>query len=222
MRAIETPEGVDLELRVAGPYERAIAYVLDLLLRALFVIVAGILVRWLAGVGQALFTLLFFAVEWMYPVLFEVLGGGATPGKRAMGLVVLRADSLPVGWSQSVIRNSLRAVDMLPVGYAIGLLSMLESSRFQRIGDRVAGTVVVHRRGDLRREKLHKASPLAPQVALSLADQAAIVDFSARLGSWSKPRAIEIADNLAPLTGERGEVGVERTLALASWIGGDR
>ena len=94
LRVLETPEGVDLSLHLAGPVPRAAAFVLDLLVRtAVYLALAPLLA--LAGVGTGLLLLALFLLEWFYPVFFE-LARGATPGKRALGLLVVHDDGTPV------------------------------------------------------------------------------------------------------------------------------
>lgn len=68
---------------------------------------------------------------------------GRTPGKRALGIRVMKEGGYPLGFVDSVLRNLLRAADFLPMAYAAGLVSMTADSRFRRLGDRVAGTMVV-------------------------------------------------------------------------------
>src|SRR5208282_5922974 len=94
--------------------------------------------------GMGLLLIILFLLEWFYPVAFEVLARGQTPGKKLMDLRVLRADGAPVGWSRSTVRSLLAFADFLPFGFAAGLTAMLVSRRFQRLGDLAAGTVVVH------------------------------------------------------------------------------
>ena len=68
---------------------------------------------------------------------------GATVGKGAMGLMVIRLDGGAIGWREAVIRNTMRLVDMLPFLYLFGCISMLASEHNRRLGDLVAGTKVV-------------------------------------------------------------------------------
>lgn len=222
LRAVETPEGVDLALRVAGPHERVLAYALDFVLRFVVLSTLGMALGWLAGVGYAVQAIAWFALEWLYPVAFEVYAGGATPGKRVLGLGVVLIDGRPVGLSQSLLRNLMRAVDFAPLFYVAGLVSMVASRDFQRLGDRIAGTLVVHVRQPRSGRELAKSAPIAPAVSLELAEQAALVEFSQRIATWGPARAAEIADNLEPLTGERGAAGVARALGMASWVSGER
>ena len=218
---VEAPEGVELSLRVAGLTARSLAFGVDLLVRmALYSALS-----WLSlfgDLGQALLLLSFFAVEWFYPVGFEVLWKGQTPGKRVLGLAVVREDGTPVGWSASVLRNFLRVVDFLPGLYGAAVLSMLASRDGKRIGDHVAGTVVVHVDGHGRLRELPKAEPCAPPIALTAEEQAALLEFAARSGEWSRARRDELAAHLSPLTGSGEKDGSARVLGMARWIEGAR
>jgi uncharacterized RDD family membrane protein YckC len=145
--AIETPEGVGLELTLAGLGSRFIAVLIDSLLKG--VVLLGLyfaLVRE-GDVGLALFSIGSFLLFYGYDVLFEVLAGGRTPGKRWSGLRVVTRDGRPVGLVASAIRNLLRLVDFLPSVYIAGSVSILASRDNQRLGDMVAGTIVVRERG---------------------------------------------------------------------------
>lgn len=157
----ETPERVALSLPVAGLGARALAFLLDLLLVFLaWVIglvaysVSGDLITEVKGLslaGQLLAVVGALAAGWGWDVAWEVLWRGQTPGKRALGLRVVGADGLPVGPAASVVRNALRAIEV-PLGYAPGVLLVALSPRRQRLGDLVAGTLVVQeRRYDLSR-----------------------------------------------------------------------
>jgi uncharacterized RDD family membrane protein YckC len=145
--AIETPEGVGLELTLAGLGSRFIAVLIDMILKSIVLIGLYLaLVRW-GHVGFALFSIGSFLVFYGYDVLFEVLAGGRTPGKRWTGLRVVTRDGRPIGLVASAIRNLLRLVDFLPAVYLAGSISILASRDNQRLGDMVAGTIVVRERG---------------------------------------------------------------------------
>jgi len=82
-----------------------------------------------------------------YFAFFEWMWSGQTPGKRWLKLRVIREDGRPITFWESSIRNLLRAFDMMPgMFYSIGLISVFSTTRDQRIGDMVAGTVVVRER----------------------------------------------------------------------------
>jgi uncharacterized RDD family membrane protein YckC len=157
---IATPEGIELALDLAGLGSRFTAGLIDLALKA--VIVAGLLVAAipLGGLGA---TIVEAAVPLLvyigYDVLFESLGSGRTPGKRASGLRVLRADGSPEDVVASLVRNVLRLVDGLPLSYAPGIVSILLTRRNQRLGDLAAGTIVVRERRGGRRAGEPGADP---------------------------------------------------------------
>jgi uncharacterized RDD family membrane protein YckC len=148
--SIATPEGVDLELALAGVGSRFVAAIVDLTLQTLLVIALA-LVFVIGGVGlggadAAVFTLAAFALFASYDILFEVFASGRTPGKRFNGLRVVRDDGSPVGFLTSTVRNVLRLIDILPGGYLVGIVAILATSRNQRLGDIAAGTLVVRER----------------------------------------------------------------------------
>lgn len=221
-RAVETPEGVDLALRVAGPVSRALAWSLDCLIRSLAYLVLTIGLAFLGEVGQGLFFLALFVGEWFYPVVFEVTRNGATPGKMALGLVVLHQDGSPVGWTASILRNFLRFADFLPLAYGFGVVSMLVTRDFQRLGDLAAGTVVVHRDAARYGSHVPPAEPVAPPVPLDTDEQRAVIEFAERVGGWSEPRARELANVAMPLTGERDGWAIARLVGMANWLVGRR
>jgi uncharacterized RDD family membrane protein YckC len=225
---VETPEGVELAFSPAGPAPRALAYAMDLAIRFTAYLVLGIALAFLGRAGQGLFLIALFLLEWFYPVGFEVLAGGQTPGKRMLGLRVQRADGAPVGWSRSTVRSLLAFVDFLPFGFAAGLVAMLLGGRHQRLGDLAAGTVVVHVEPIL----LPPVPPLpgsfpepppgppVPAQPLALDEQQAIMGFAERAAGLTPERARELADLLEPLTGTRGAQGVARLQALARALRG--
>ena len=221
-RPVETPEGVELGLEVAGPVPRLLAWSIDVVLRV--VIYLGMAMVLVVGgeVGQGLMLIGIFLVEWFYPVLFEVLANGATPGKKLFGLMVIHDDGTPVGWTPSVLRNLVRFADFLPFAYGFGLVTMLFTRDFKRLGDLAAGTVVVHREPDSLGFSVKSAPPVPPPVKLELPEQLAVINFAKRLATWSDQRARELAVILRPLTGAHGHDGVARLLGMANWLLGRR
>lgn len=220
-RIVETPEGVTLELAVAGPFVRAQAWIVDAVLRTIVLWIVAIPLALLGRAGSGILLLVLFVLTWAYPVVFEVLLGGATPGKRLFGLRVVHDDGTPVGFLASAVRNLVRAADFLPVGYALGLVCMASRRDFKRIGDVAGGTVVVHEGSGTRRHPLRSAAPVPPPVPLTAAEQRALVEFAERRPSLSGDRARELADLLEPLAGG-GERAVERLAGMAAWIEGRR
>ncbi len=205
LRRVPTPEGFELTLRLAGPVPRALAFTIDLLIRvALFGAIAGLL-GFLQGAGTGLILIIAFLLEWFYPVVCEVWWNGATPGKRAFGLAVLNDNGTPVTFGASLTRNLLRAVDFLPMLYAFGLISMLLSRDFKRLGDFAAGTIVAYRDQPGVRGAIPDARALRPAVALTLTEKRAVLDFAERFHTLTDERANEVAEHAAPLVGAARE-----------------
>lgn len=221
-RAIETPEGVELRLRVAGPPARGLAWAIDVVIRLLGYSVLWIPLAVLGRVGVGLLFLLLFLGEWFYPVLFEVYAGGATPGKKLVGLAVVHDDGTPVGWSGALLRNLLRFADFLPAAYGVGLVTMLVHPQFKRLGDLAAGTVVVYEERSERALRVVDALPQPPPVPLEADEQRAILAFAERMPLWGPARAEELATLAAPLVAARGPLAVERLAGIANWLVGRR
>lgn len=220
-RSRATPEGVTLGLRVAGPPARLLAWAIDAIVLVVAQFTLALFAATLDVAGLGFYYLLFFALFWFYPVAFEVLRGGATPGKSSLGLQVVHDDGTPVGLTASLVRNLLRFADFLPFAYGAGLVSMLLSADFQRLGDLAAGTLVVYRDDEVGR-KVPRAAPVPPAIALDRREQRAVIDFGARLSTWNEERRAELAAVAEPLTGAAGDAGVERLLGIANWLLGRR
>jgi uncharacterized RDD family membrane protein YckC len=160
---IDTPENVTFSYEVAGIGSRFLAALVDtLLLGLLQAIVIGtalLIYSQLAkgnfdpssietigqGAAWVFGALLFisFLFMWGYYIFFELFWNGQTPGKRWIGLRVIRLDGTPVGVSEVVIRNLVRTLDLLPTAYGVGVITMFINSNSRRLGDLAAGTVVV-------------------------------------------------------------------------------
>lgn len=141
--------------RLAGPARRAVAYLIDLALcYGIVALLALVVVLAFYGsatsgdissgakAGGGLVLLALFAAQWVWFVVWEATRG-QSPGKMWTGVRVLAESGRPIGWRAAALRNLLRAADALPTGYLVGLVSMSASSRFQRLGDLAAGTIVV-------------------------------------------------------------------------------
>jgi len=222
-RRIATPEGVEITLRVAGPVPRALAFMLDLLIRGAAMIAVMIAVAAFGKFGSAITLLAAFLLEWLYPVFFEVVTNGATPGKRAMGLIVLNDDGTPIRWPASLTRNLLRAIDFLPLMYFIGFCTMVMNRDFKRLGDLAANTLVVYHDEKPSPASIPEASPIAPAVTLSLAEQRTLLDFTERANRLTAERAAELAEIVAPLTGSHsGPAAVQHIVGIANHLVGRR
>lgn len=221
-RRVATPEGIELTLHLAGPVPRAMAWAIDLAIRAAIVlaVMTGALQFGQAGWGVVLLSLFF--VEWLLPAWFEAAWRGQTPGKRAMGLAVLNDDGTPLRWPGALTRNLLRAVDFLPFLYGIGLIAMLANRDFKRLGDLAAGTVVVYTPEKVAvPQAIPEVPAIAPPVALSLEEQRAVLDLAERAASMTKERLEELAELPTPLVGSLdGARAAARLLGMANHIAG--
>lgn len=221
-RPIQTPEGVELGLRVAGPVPRTYAWLIDLLIRTGVYFALAILFSVLGKLGLGIFLIAIFLLEWFYPVIFEVYKQGATPGKRSLGIKVVNDDGTEVTLQSSLIRNLLRAVDFLPLFYGFAVITMLFNRDFKRLGDFAAGTIVVYQDGLKQASVILQDAPRTPPLALTAAEQKAIIQFVERLQSFTPERRSELANILSDVTRARDEQGVKRIIQYANWMMGRR
>jgi len=221
-RKLETPENIDLDIQVAGPLVRCLAFTIDSLIRTAVQIALLIALALLGKVGMALWLISTFVLEWFYPVLFEVLNNGQTPGKKAMGIAVVNDDSTPVSWSASIVRNFLRIVDFLPIGYIAGLISMILNQDFKRIGDLAAGTIVIFREKQQAAPQWPATDSSPPPVALNLKQQRAILSFVERRNSLTHERQEELANHLQSVFHHQNQEAVDYILRVATWLRGGR
>jgi uncharacterized RDD family membrane protein YckC len=147
-RVILTPEHVEIRLEPAGLGSRFIALVVDFsLVLGLTALVSQLTRRTLPGAaGIIAEAVLLLLLTWGYHVYFEVRHQGQSPGKRIVGLRVVDGRGLPLSVEQSFVRNVVRTLDALPIGYALGALACLLDRHRRRLGDIAADTLVVHER----------------------------------------------------------------------------
>lgn len=216
---IETPEHVCFHVPIAGPTSRAVAWLLDALIRAGIVLVFAVTASIgglaigdaVSGVSTGVILVVLFVLEWGYYTFWEITWNGATPGKRALDLRVVTVDGHPLRVGDSFLRNLLRAADFLPGGYALGLLSMARDNRFRRLGDLVAGTMVVVEEkrtvaSTIRIEPVPTAKELAnlPQrLPLSGDELDALEHFLRRKDRIGSAREDELAGMVAPVFAKR-------------------
>lgn len=172
---IKTPEFVSIQFQLAGLGSRAAAYLLDQLILTLAnVIVVIILLVLLTGsasfsaLSDELTSIIFgvaivllFIINWGYFVFMEFYFGGKTIGKRALGIRVIQENGHSLTLLSSFIRNFLRIVDSLPASYLTGLLMIFFHPQHKRVGDLVAGTIVVHER---KAKRLGKLTPIEKEI----------------------------------------------------------
>ena len=217
---VETPECIRFRHQVAGPVRRALAYLVDLVLRLIVVSAVGVLAVGASGLssgaGKAsagLTLLVMFVLEWGWNVLFETFWRGRTPGKRILGLRVVREGGYPVGFIDSMLRNVMRAADFLPVGYVLGVLAMAGDRRSRRLGDRVAGTMVVIESPAVSPPPLVLTPPATTDELGALphrpplsADEADAIQLFLRRPHLSNERRTELAEMVAPALAARMHV----------------
>jgi uncharacterized RDD family membrane protein YckC len=195
----ETPEQVRFRYRVAGPVRRAAAYVVDLLVRGGILLLASLAFALLRdskpGLSKGATFVVLFVLEWGYFVLLDMVDGGRSPGKRALGLRVVKEGGFPLTFNDSALRNLLRGADFLPVGYLLGLVTMGGDGRSRRLGDRVAGTLVVID------ETARVAAPLVLERAPT-AEELAALPHRFPLSAWER-ETLEMFLRRADLTEAR-------------------
>lgn len=212
-----TPENIAFEYQLGGPFLRAWAYVLDLIFRMLIGFLFTLLV-WLFtlllsylshsdevfGVSAGVWTITLFVLEWFYGPFFEIAWQGQTPGKWLTSIRVIGADGLPLAPWQAILRNVLRFVDLLGLGF-VGLVSAASNPRFQRLGDLAAGTMVIVEQGsslhgvvqfrDPRVRKL--AEELPSKIPLRSSLVRALSNYVIRRTQLGAKRCEEIAEHVA-------------------------
>lgn len=152
--ALLSPEKTIVTYRIAGLGTRIMANLLDIviayttfaLLAAIIVAVSALGGKDIQGLGSAIVSILAFAFPLLYFVLFEGLWNGQTLGKKAFSIRVRMIDGTAIRFGAAVGRNLMRAADFLPFGYFGGVVAMFTNPRAQRIGDLMAGTIVVYER----------------------------------------------------------------------------
>jgi uncharacterized RDD family membrane protein YckC len=217
---VATPEGVELRLRVAGPVPRALAWLLDLLWRAGLLFALAMVLLPFGKFGLGILMIVWFVLEWLVPAACEAMWQ-ATPGKKALGLMVVRDDGAPVGWGPALSRNLLRFADFLPFGYFGGLVTMLLNPQFKRLGDLVAGTLVVYVEARETPRLAAELTPLAPPIALTAEEARSVLDFAERAELLGQARAEELALLATPLLqgGEPARRQLERIACHLSGSG---
>ncbi len=236
---IETPEHIVFRHRIAGPTRRLLALLLDLLICYAVVIAVALVVLVVTAAGSisvgdevggffkaglGLTLILLFLAQWGYFFVFEGLTG-RTPGKRVLALRVLTVHGRPIGFGAAALRNLVRAADSLPSAYVLGALVMSLSPRFQRLGDLVAGTIVVVDQEVKVARPVVLSPPAHPQeveglpehVTLDADERAAIELFLRRQDTLGPARADELARMIAPQLAARYQAAAyspARLLAL--------
>ena len=236
---LSTPEGVGIDLALAGLGSRFVAMLIDQTVITLTLLALAVLAGLFTGTSGvvifSLVTVLWFFVQFGYFVVFEVLDQGRSLGKRLLHIRVVRADGTAIGFLASAIRNLLRIVDSLPGLYLVGIVAVLVTNRQQRLGDIAADTVIVRdRRVDLGPATwFGPTSRPAPQIlalaerwdlsAISQSDIAAVRAFlERRVGLPPEARwrlAVQFDTALRPrVPSVPAHVSAEQFLDAVSWV----
>ena len=223
---VGTPEQIGVEYPVAGIGSRFLAALVDFVVLIVLLLVIGtigslgmaVLVGAVFAIGGnspsnqslgliigAFAVLVWFVMIWGYFVFFELLWHGQTPGKRWLGLRVIKEGGYPVGLPEVVIRNIVRFVDFLPFYYIVGVIVMFVDSRSRRLGDLAAGTLVVRERDDVR---LESVTAELERIATATVEPGAPIPNLDRLGQ-------EDASLLRDYLGRRTTLRREAAAALA-------
>jgi uncharacterized RDD family membrane protein YckC len=221
---VATPERVSVSLPIAGIGSRSIAHLVDLglLFSGLMVLffLASLIVpdmlkayEGLSGIERAVSGLILFAAVWGYWTGLEIAWRGQTVGKRLMRIRVVKSDGSPIGVYESAVRNLLRVVDFLPSCYPVGLISMLIDKRHRRLGDLVAGTMLVREeRIDLGRYAASAES------RLSAGDIEVLTGFLARYDALSAEAQLKLGAQLVARHG--GQVPAGDAAAIRTYLQG--
>jgi uncharacterized RDD family membrane protein YckC len=215
--SVLTPERVNLEYGIAGIGSRGAAAIVDTISQAIVLTVVLIAVAFGIGasglsrqpvlgnaIALAVLLLAVFVISNGYFVLFEIVWNGQTPGKRLVGLRVIRESGYPIRPIDAVIRNVVRIVDWLPLFYAVGVLVMLLNKRSRRLGDFASGTIVVREgsRGSLSNMPLQQLET-GLGVTLSSSDATLVRDFLVRRRGMHPRARADLARRLAQALSQR-------------------
>lgn len=225
---IDTPEQITLELPLAGIGSRFLGIAIDTILQFLLYL-AGVFAfaysldkfgleryfSWIPpSLGPALVILFIFCVYWGYFAFFEIIWKGQTPGKRLAKIRVIHQSGRPMNAYEAIGRNLMRAIDYLPTMYGVGIICMMLNAQHKRVGDYVAGTVVVHDRKteDIRPdwETVPQSGTALPELAKATAEDLVLIETYLQRRAQLSPvvrdnTALQIAERIETKTGLRRE-----------------
>lgn len=175
---IKTPEFVSIQFQIAGLGSRSAAFIIDqLLLMVVNILSIIILLFVMDGLSSfsffmmentlpiAITIIVLFIVNWGYFFAFEFFSGGRTLGKKLVGIRVIQENGHSITLLSSFIRNFIRMIDSLPTAYFLGIIMIFFHSKHKRLGDIVAGTIVVHERKPKPKPKRKKKqTPLEEEI----------------------------------------------------------
>jgi uncharacterized RDD family membrane protein YckC len=213
LTTIETPERSAFTYEVAGLGSRTLAYLLDVAIRgAVLMVLLIVATLWefmpLPSYALAIIAMLiWFAALWLYTTLFEAFWRGQTPGKRLAGIRVIKDGGASAGFQEIALRNLLRTVDSLPLFYLVGIVCVFLTSKHQRVGDLLAGTLVVRTHERARTAELSRlvvahavdtpGGSAHERLGLSPAQVETIASYIERSGQFLPAARAELARQMA-------------------------
>jgi uncharacterized RDD family membrane protein YckC len=217
--SISTPEGIEIELALAGLGSRLSARLIDflfeLVIAGITLLIVGLILTGVSGsselgfgaaAGFAFFAMLF------YDVFFEAYREGQTPGKKRLGIRVLGDGGEPVSFRAAMVRNVMRLIDEVFTLFLGALVSIVRSSRNQRLGDMAAGTIVVGVGGAEAGEDISSAA-LGSELTVSLG----AIPVLERAGSWDTSAvSTEEMDAIRHFLARRGSLNRDARLELGT------
>jgi len=203
---VQTPEGMEFTLHPAGLAVRSCAWLIDLFIQGLLFLALNVSAGLLRLVlGTWFLYILSFLLNWFYYTAFEIFWDGQSPGKKLMGIKVVRGDGSPINPGASFMRNLMRFADTFFSLFLIGFLCVISSRAYRRIGDWTADTLVIYTAPNsgvftspfFRQSSmpyLVNFTPQYPKYKLGYEEKQAILSFARRYPLLGKARADEIAE----------------------------
>lgn len=198
---VHTPENVTLEFELAGVGSRGAAVIIDTFIQNIVLLAVIIALALISGDASMNFMtvenntlyivaglLLMFILQFGYFSLFEYFMKGTTPGKKIVGLKVMMSNGEPISLAASLIRNFTRIGDMLPGIYGVGIISVVLTRKYMRVGDMAANTVVVKekgRKGDFA--EIAKSSSEHRNLVISPKEEALLKEYQERKRNPKNP-----------------------------------
>jgi uncharacterized RDD family membrane protein YckC len=227
-----TPEGIEFVLFPAGLPIRTCAYGIDKIIQWTILITISLGFSALRdALGVWLMLILNFCVDWFYHVISELCFRGQSPGKRIMGIRVVRSDGSPVDPASSFLRNLLRFADTFLFFFPIALISMAASPGFRRLGDWAGGSLVVYTPKAMAYPRytavswISRLEPVQPGRPMSYEEKQAVLMFARRYPLLGEARANEIANSYAETLGPYSSAadisGAARLLGIARKFSGE-
>ena len=217
---VRTPESIALTYQLAGLGSRFLAVTIDMLLQV--AVAAALLFGFVLAaarislharpltpaaekigeaLGIALLIALVFVIFFGYFIAFEALWNGQTPGKKALGIRVVRDGGYAIDFGASLVRNLIRVGELIVGSYAVSAIAMLLSPENKRLGDIAAGTIVVRDARLGLPELVAKSAQPEPIYGatryLSGEERSIVKRFLERRDALVPPRRRELAAQLA-------------------------